>query len=356
MSTPRRKYLSLRLSWPKPDAVAAFSAARQVELSRACELLKQRIPKCKSAKLDKLGREVAITLANGHLSTALDETRTDSVDLEGLPEDIPAFRNESWLSDVCWAASYLQDDEAAIAKLNETIDGEVKKKLTLVFLEHPQIAADVLRDLPSHLRLPTREGFNRGRPRMAQFYGASTLVTWIKMIAMNLGFDYARRSSREKQSGDESDGVATPPLPNSTTASADLFAALIPSLRAALASLFQELASEKETKPAFAQFDFAILCFVKRLKPAEISTTLGVNRPRITQLANQVLKRLVPLLIAADTRWLRLAAGLAADSKIDPDAAKAATQLRKQLFVWLQRLFEFDDFERASPSEDRDDV
>lgn len=339
-SNTTERLLPLRLSWPKKPAVVKLCDERRGEFTRACAQLKQIVPDCGCATVDKLGREVAMSLANGFLSSVVDQAESGPADLDRFPAEAPALANESWLCDVFLVAGCIRNDSGANRALMSLIQDEVSPKIERRFSSNPRVVDEVTSNLPSHLRLPTEEGFNRGRPRLAQFYGRSTLKTWLRTVAMNMGLDLVAKFKQHGMGSlDESTtDVVAKAGPSDASSKAQLIAELESSLQSAFNKLLQLLSDQKKRQPSFKQYDYALLCLVQGRSPTEAAERLGVGQPRVTELAGAVHNKLVDLLIAEDPRWEQLTAG--EPSAADADRKAAATENRKLLVKWLRKLID----------------
>ncbi len=348
--------IPLRLSWPKTTAVESLCEQRKAEMARACELLRQRIPNCRCAKVDELSTEVAVTLANRYLTTFVKKAepaqeakgqqaarvkRDAEPDSDRLPADMPAFSNEKWLCDLFLATSCNQQDAAANEELMKVIDSALPRTLAAKdFSDH--VIREVVDDMPSHVKDIVKQGFNRGRPRLAHFSGSSTLKTWLQVTAVNRAIDLAEKIAdrNEISLSDDTDAGK-----DSESKSSELLNELRSALRTAIGELMLELARDKAVQPDSKQLDFIVRRFVQDKSPSEVAKLFGVGENRINEIAEIIRKKLVNLLIKANPRWEGFKAqdaGTAegAERKAINDRNR---QIRHWLEEWLTQMFDFSD-------------
>ena len=153
--------------------------------------------------------------------------------------------------------------------------------------------ADLADELPQKLHLFDERGLNRGRVRLLAYGGRSRLVTWLRAVGHQAGIDRWRRGERETpeddfgatpdrdEAGDESEKLAR-------GEDLDMVRRVVP---LAFEQLMRQLPTVSEQQHRFAYFR----C-VEGLDNIEIAERLGVGKSRVTELSQQVFKRLMAIL------------------------------------------------------------
>ncbi|HYO24451.1 MAG TPA: hypothetical protein VEQ85_05830, partial [Lacipirellulaceae bacterium] len=210
----------------------------------------------------------------------------------GVPSD--ALRGR--LAELAWqdlllAAACAHRSEPANRRLLDLIQTEVLPALARKWGRDR--ASDLADDLPQILHIRDERGLNRGRIRLLAYGGRSRLATWLRSVAHREGIDRWRRGARHEAVEDlaetADDGAAADASARMVEAE-DL--ALIRRVGPqAFEQLMRQLPNESEQQHRFAYFR----C-VERLDNSEIAARLGVGKSRVTELSQQVFRRMMAIL------------------------------------------------------------
>jgi len=276
---------ALRASWPRPEALRHLAEEYQSALTQALEKLTQDVPNHRLKSVNQPLREAAITLANGYLA---EQTKDGSH--RSLAEIIDEAAACGSLSDVFLTAGCALNDDACNSRLLDLVNTDVAQLMKVRW--GPGKANVVVENLPSHLYQPLKRGFNRGRMRLLDFYGRSSLATWLGTIATHLATDRAR-AEREQQAGEE---LPVDPAKLPTDPDREELLRILGETAANVSS--QLIESLRATSPQ--QYTAAILRLRQGYTNAEIAARLGCTKPAVTQLLDKVSRKFLDLLAAAD--------------------------------------------------------
>lgn len=276
---------ALRASWPLREALGGFAEEHASQLAQAFDSLTQAVPNHQLKSVKAPLKEAAITLANGYLTE-----QSIAGGHRKLAELIDEVATRGSLAEVLLAAGCALHDDACNTKLLDMVNKDLAKRLTTEW--GPGKANAVIEDMPALLYQPMKNGFNRGRMRLLDFYGSSTLPTWLRVIAKNQAIDRARVERKKEPEGDDTiDPGDPPPDPERE----EILRNLVDVASCVAEELFKSLQATSDQ-----QYNVAVMRLKEGYSNVEIAARLGCSKSAVTQFLDKVSRKFLELLSDAD--------------------------------------------------------
>jgi DNA-directed RNA polymerase specialized sigma24 family protein len=279
-----RDVINALLLWiPRKAAQIRLCHERSGELQTALECLRGRLPRTSIGTPEVLSSHLAAAIGRGYLQSAV-ELGDRAQEQVGLH----SFMSRLEWNDLVFAAACAAGDEQANTELIRLVQIEVVPVLAKRW-GHRR-GASLAEELPGYLHELSEKGLNRGRPRWLAYSGRAPLIAWLRVIAINASFDRCKRDSKmisgEEQVDGRADSKATDPL--EAVSKKELIQLLSPAVQQAFEDIMPQL---QQSAPA--QFRFAYLRFVKRMRYVDIAKELEVEKSNVTRLSETVCRKLM---------------------------------------------------------------
>jgi DNA-directed RNA polymerase specialized sigma24 family protein len=281
---------ALRMWLPEGKSVAGVRDELDGVLTEAFADFQRDVPGSGIAKPAEVLPLAATAVARDVLQEALDAARSQTGGLTPSAEFKANLAQLSW-PDLLLVAACANKNDAANRRLLEVVEREVRPVLAKKWGRDR--AEEITDELPQKLHLSDERGLNRGRVRLLTYGGRSRLATWLRAVAHQAAIDRWRRQSREQP--DEllaetraEEGAVEVGDKLARDEDLDLVRRVGPQ---AFEQLMRQLPEISEQ-----QYRFAYFRCVGGLNNVDIADRLGVAKSRITELSQQVFRRLITIL------------------------------------------------------------
>ncbi len=319
---PRDVIHALRLWLPEGKSVAEVRDDLADQLAAAFAEFERTAPGSGLGDAGEILPIAATAAGRALLQEAVDSAKA-------RPSDhLPTQPLRRALSELAWpdlllAAACAHKNDAANRALVDLIQKEVRPALIRKWgRDRGEELAD---ELPQKLHLFDDRGLNRGRVRLLAYGGRSRLATWLRAVAHQGAIDRWRRRRREQPVDElpEPTGRAGDGEPGSQIAEDEELEMVRRVGRMAFEQLMAELPRVSEQ-----QYRFAYFRCVEGLDNNAIAEQLDVGKSRVTELSQQVFRRLIAIM-------RRLAPELA---NISDDASRdRRRKMEEALQAWFGR-------------------
>jgi DNA-directed RNA polymerase specialized sigma24 family protein len=275
---------------PDGKSVAGVRQELETTLAAAFAQFEAEAPRSGVGGPDELLPVAATAVARALLQDAVEGAKTQPAGQ--LPsETLKATLAQLQWGDLLLAAACANKNDAANRRLLALIETQVAPALSKKWGRDR--AQDLADELPQKLHLSDERGLNRGRPKLLSYGGRARLATWLQAIGHRGAIERWRRQGREQSDDDLSgapdrgggDGVVDQLTHDEDL---DLVRRVGPQ---AFEQLMQQLPAVSEQ-----QYRFAYFRCVGGLDASEIANRLGVGKSRVTELSQQVFRRLVAIM------------------------------------------------------------
>lgn len=281
---------SIRLWMPERKATLALSDALADKIATAFAEYSESVPQSAQQDIAKLLPHVSAAVGRGFLQGALEKAKELSLADSVTPDFTNSLRALAW-GDLLFAAACADRDDAANRRLLELMQKEVLPSLARKWGR--ERAEEVVDELPQKLHLVDDKGLNRGRARLLTYGGRSRLVTWLKAVANRQAIDCWR--SRRRYQPSENLTELAPCATEQDSAERMEHAEDIEIVRRIAPLAFKELMEHLPTVSE-QQYRFAYFRCVRQWDGTAIAAELGVGKSRVTELSQQVFRRLIAIM------------------------------------------------------------
>ena len=150
-------------------------------------------------------------------------------------------------------------------------------------------AEEVSDQLAAKLHLISEGGLNRGRPKLLTYGGRSSLIAWLRSVALHQTFDVYRQKSRFVDDEAAIENAATSDDASSRSSTDD--GSQYPTSEVIREAFVAVMRETKQSAPA--QFKYGYLRCIQKMPPTEIAERMGVGKPFVTELSSKFCSKLL---------------------------------------------------------------
>lgn len=233
--------------------------------------LYHRVPECRAGMVDLLPIV----------------SRTIALAYDGLSEKAPIDVGAISFEDLMLVAACLRNDNAAVQYFCGTIVPQVSGDLRRNFVARcsPTIVDDVVDQLAGHCFEKTTKGAYAGKPRLAMFFGRSSLTTWLYAVGTRM-LQTVVSQQKSRDGNYHAVDLATIPssevTPDAAVLSEESFQ-LGEQLRRMLVAAVHDALEAMPVKRRLA----CILFWEYGLTAAQVADRMRVSRPRVSELLSE---------------------------------------------------------------------
>jgi DNA-directed RNA polymerase specialized sigma24 family protein len=281
---------ALRLWLPEGKSVAGVRDDLAGQLATAFAEFERTAPGSGIGDAGEIMPLAATAAGRALLQEAVDAAKS------GPAAHLPTEPLRQTLAELAWpdlllTAACAHKNDAANRALVDLIEEDVRPALIRKWgRDRGEEIAD---ELPQKLHLFDERGLNRGRVRLLAYGGRSRLATWLRAVAHQGAIDRWRRRRREQPVDElpEPTGRAGDGEPGDQIVEEEELEMVSRVGRMAFEQLMAELPRVSEQ-----QYRFAYFRCVQGLDNNAIAEQLDVGKSRVTELSQQVFRRLIAIM------------------------------------------------------------
>ncbi|QDU29440.1 hypothetical protein ETAA8_45500 [Anatilimnocola aggregata] len=274
---------ALRLWLSERDAVNELRNNLATKIEAASVDYRNTFPTSVAPKPEQWLPHSAAAIGRSLLRDSLAENQVPN---ECLSPEFSLQLNQLAWGDLMLVAACVLGKEDANRELIRIIDEKIKP--ALVRRWGRQSAEEITDALPQTLHLKDERGLNQGRPRLLAYGGRARLETWLKALAARQVIDRWRRL---RETSEVELDKHSAEAENSNENQDDDLALIREVVPNAFCELMKQLPKASEQ-----QYRFAFYRCVRRWDNTLIAAELNVSKPRVTELSQQVFRRLISII------------------------------------------------------------